>query len=477
MMLGGESTRILVLSYTNHALDQFLEDLLKIGITSNDMIRLGSKSTAITADLSFETRFRRSNTRQSTEALIRLFHNRQGMHDAREEMQKALSLAFSPVKLIDVLEQLRFAEDDQDVLCWRAFQVPTRSDGFTTAGRDGKSIKEDYLISRWNQGKDPGLFHWLIDDEYGPVWAVPGSQRKKQMQGWINAVQEERLETLKNLIDRSNEAHEETEALFNEAKCSFVSKKRVIGCTTTAAAKYFNLIKAAKPSLVLVEEAGEIQESHILTALSPETTQLVLIGDHKQLRPKCNNYALSVEKDDGYDLNRSMFERLILQGHHHVTLRNQHRMDPEISQLVRAMTYPELLDAEKTNGRPQIRGIDGRVTFINHDRMETAVSEIHDLRDGGHKASKENRFEAEMILKIVKYLGQQGYKTTNMVVLTPYLGQLRLLRDMLSKENDPLLSDLDSFELIRVGLITSAAAHVERGRIRLSTIGEPRDYS
>lgn len=59
-----------------------------------------------------------------------------------------------------------------------------------------------------------------------------------------------------------------------------------------------------------------------------------------------------------------------------------------------------------------------------------------------------------------------------MVVLTPYLGQLRLLRDMLSTENDPLLSYLDSFELVRAGLLTSAAGKVEKGQIRLSTIGK-----
>lgn len=34
-------------------------------------------------------------------------------------------------------------------------------------------------------------------------------------------------------------------------------------------------------ALVLVEEAGEIPESHILTSLGPQTQQLILIGDHQ----------------------------------------------------------------------------------------------------------------------------------------------------------------------------------------------------
>jgi hypothetical protein len=37
---------------------------------------------------------------------------------------------------------------------------------------------------------------------------------------------------------------------------------------------------------VVCEEAAEVLESHILASLSPQTEQLILIGDHEQLRPK-----------------------------------------------------------------------------------------------------------------------------------------------------------------------------------------------
>lgn len=53
------------------------------------------------------------------------------------------------------------------------------------------------------------------------------------------------------------------------------------GCTTTAAAKYREDINAAEPDILLVEEAGEILESHILTAMGRSTKQLILIGDHQ----------------------------------------------------------------------------------------------------------------------------------------------------------------------------------------------------
>lgn len=65
---------------------------------------------------------------------------------------------------------------------------------------------------------------------------------------------------------------------------------------------------------MIVEEAGEIFESHVLTSLSANIKHVILIGDHKQLRPKTECYELTVEAGKSFDLNRSLFERLIMEG-------------------------------------------------------------------------------------------------------------------------------------------------------------------
>jgi len=222
-------------------------------------------------------------------------------------------------------------------------------------------------------------------------------------------------------------------------------------------------------SIVLVEEAGEILESHILTALGPETQQLILIGDHKQLRPKCS-WPLSVEQGDGFDLNRSLFERLILRGFPHVTLEHQHRMRPEFSQMIRKLTYPTLKDAPSTKNREELRGFIDNFIFLDHTHPELKLDKSKEIRDG-NSSSKQNEFEAQMILKCVRYLAQQGYGSDKLVVLTPYLGQLRLLRDQLAKDNDPILNDLDSFDLIKAGLFVDTRSKNMKPSLRLSTIG------
>jgi hypothetical protein len=46
--------------------------------------------------------------------------------------------------------------------------------------------------------------------------------------------------------------------------------------------------------IVLVEEAAEVMEAHILASLAPSTEHLILIGDHEQLRPKAQLYEMQV---------------------------------------------------------------------------------------------------------------------------------------------------------------------------------------
>lgn len=106
-----------------------------------------------------------------------------------------------------------------------------------------------------------------------------------------------------------------------------------------------------------------------------------------------NNYHLTVEKDEGYDLNRSLFERLILRGYPHRTLMEQHRMRPEIADLVRHITYPELRDSPSTENRPDVRGIGDNVVFINHNKPEDEDAVIQERKaDEMGKSSKQNTY-------------------------------------------------------------------------------------
>ena len=49
-------------------------------------------------------------------------------------------------------------------------------------------------------------------------------------------------------------------------------------------------MKGLSPRVLLVEEAGQVMEAHILGSLVPSIEHLILIGDPLQLRPTLNNY-------------------------------------------------------------------------------------------------------------------------------------------------------------------------------------------
>ena len=197
----------------------------------------------------------------------------------------------------------------------------------------------------------------------------------------------------------------------------------------------------------------------------------------RQLRPKVNHYLLTIEKGEGYDLNRSLFERLVLKGYPHQRLTQQHRMRPEISQLIRELTYPDLIDAPTTKNRADLRGVQDNIIFINHDHPEDETPQLADRRDMNTTSSKQNSYEVQMVLKILRYLAQQGYGTEEIVILTPYLGQLQKLQMALKKDNDPILDDLDSYELVRAGLLTPATAKMSKRPIRIATIGKSASLS
>lgn len=118
---------------------------------------------------------------------------------------------------------------------------------------------------------------------------------------------------MKRLRILSNEIKDVSEQLkqlnqYKDVEC--LQQADVIAMTTTGAAKHKQLLDQVRSKILVAEEAGQILEAHLITALRPEAEHLVLIGDYEQLRPSVNVYELETK----YHLDISMFERLIKNG-------------------------------------------------------------------------------------------------------------------------------------------------------------------
>ena len=151
-------------------------------------------------------------------------------------------------------------------------------------------------------------------------------------------------------------------------------------------------------------------------------------------------------------------------------------MRPEISALVRALTYPDLTNGPCTGSYPLIRGLQNTVIFIDHQHPEDDDSTLSDPKHLGMATSKRNKFEVDMVVRIVRYLRQQGYSAGEMTVLTPYLSQLVLLRETLEVINQVMFGERDT-ELLEVTgleeLLGRFALGDRRKRdLKVSTIGE-----
>ena len=252
---------------------------------------------------------------------------------------------------------------------------------------------------------------------------------------WHSLYQDHVFKKCGEELKKYNKLCSELEHVRREVDQCVLEHADLIGMTTTGAARYQRILNLVKPKIVIIEEAAEILESHIVSALNAGTQHLVLIGDHKQLRPKPNVYNLSKK----YRLDVSLFERLILNNHPHVTLTIQHRMRPEIAELVKPHIYDILLNHSSVENYPNIRGVSTNLYFISHDKPEHTVT---------HLLSHSNDHEAKYLVAFCQYLLQQNYAPNQITILVTYSGQLLAMRELMPKNsfNGVRLSTVDNFQ-------------------------------
>lgn len=185
-----------------------------------------------------------------------------------------------------------------------------------------------------------------------------------------------------------------------------------------------------------LQEAAEVLEAHIVTALTEHCQHLILIGDHKQLKPSTADY----QTETKFQLGISLFERMVLNGVECHTLNVQHRMRPEISALITPSIYPNLQDHESVKGREDIRGLEKNLFFIDHKHLEEVCTET----------SKKNMHEATFLISLARHLILNGYEGKQITILAAYLGQmyemLKLKKQHLLLLKDVRIAVLDNYQ-------------------------------
>ncbi|PAA46420.1 hypothetical protein BOX15_Mlig016543g4 [Macrostomum lignano] len=221
---------------------------------------------------------------------------------------------------------------------------------------------------------------------------------------------------IKEQFDTIQRLESEKRLLEVKADASILRRRRIIGMTITGASIHRELLDLVQPGVLLVEEAAEVSEPHLLACFGHRTEQLILIGDHKQLRPQTESYKLA--KD--YHLDVSMMERLIANGIKYDQLELQSRMKPELSILLRDI-YPNLRDNLEVVSRDlQPRCFTVPTFFWTHRELEST--------SGGHGAT--NMEEAQRCVRLAMFLILQGCDPDRITILSAYRRQTGLIRNL-----------------------------------------------
>ncbi|KAK2766019.1 hypothetical protein FQN54_007534 [Arachnomyces sp. PD_36] len=451
---------IVVVCYTNHALDQFLEHLIEVGI--DKIIRIGGRSTSKALEGKNIRDISVNETKTRNEKQI-IGSNFAEIELLEKEVQRTLKQASHTrtVKWNNIENHLRV-------------HFPEVHRQFSLVGKDGfKQVSKLDLLDRWKAGVGEDLrklggplptLASIITASKQSIFRLALPDRRLLLEHMVEKVRNSLAEKISGVVQEDTERRARINTVYDEVDRRLLETADVIGVTTTGLAKRIAVLQHVNAKVVICEEAGEVLEAHMLSTLIPSVEHLIQIGDHQQLRPQISNFQLSMESKEGkmYQLDRSQFERLAMVNQGEAPfpvaqLNVQRRMRPEISNLIRSTVYPELKDHDTVERLPDVVGMRDNIFWYDHTNHE----------DGGNPAVKQrsqsNTWEVEMVHALVKHIVRQGaYNSRDIAVLTPYVGQLQKLRAVMRQDFEIVLSEKDEDILVKDGYIEDLAINSEQ---------------
>ncbi|PWW74135.1 P-loop containing nucleoside triphosphate hydrolase protein [Tuber magnatum] len=209
-----------------------------------------------------------------------------------------------------------------------------------------------------------------------------------------------------------------------EKYAHILGSAKLVGLTTTGLSKNRSLLAAVQPRVLLIEEAAETLEGLVTAGCMPSIEHLILVGDHKQLRGHC---AVSELAGAPFNLEISMFERLVNNKLPFDMLQKQRRMRPEIRELLTPIYQGLVEDHSCVLGRPGVPGMGDTHVFwyshLNPDQMDSGTSRI-------------NTEEAAMIVGFIEHLVLNKTMPEKITVLTFYGGQKHEITKRVRRNNN-----------------------------------------
>jgi hypothetical protein len=101
------------------------------------------------------------------------------------------------------------------------------------------------------------------------IHALPTAERQTLLNHWINEVCFEMVAGLSATVDDAANTHIQLSKIHDEADRRVLQGADVIGVTTSGLAKRISVLKHVQCKVIICEEAGEVMEPHMISALLP----------------------------------------------------------------------------------------------------------------------------------------------------------------------------------------------------------------
>ena len=284
---------------------------------------------------------------------------------------------------------------------------------------------------------------------------------------WVAGMPQDEIDLLRSLLDAKMRVEDwgplsDTEDVAPDPIKSFNSiwlrvqkyyLQRARGVFLTASMAGSRACRVIPVQCVLLDEASQIKEAEALNAIVrhlPTLRKVVLLGDHKQLPPTIISAHIS---EFGDSAKLSLMHRMILAGHAHTMLVEQHRMHPHIADIVNELFYEKKLKNGKTVFRRENASLFGewasweglveprQALFISVEDPVTMFKEA-----GGF--SKCNPTYIHAVLTIIESMRNFGIPLSEILLITFYAAQKRCY-DRLFKARGISVRTFDTSQQIR----------------------------
>lgn len=262
---------------------------------------------------------------------------------------------------------------------------------------------------------------------YPQLWSIRRTIR--QMYDNPQGNRESRHQKIARLRDHATELELQIrESIFNDA--------RVIACTLTGSAS--QLLAGRHFGTLFIDEAAQAMEPACWIAIQ-KANRVILAGDHRQLSPtiKCP------EALEG-GLDRTLMQQIAENKPSAVSLLTvQYRMCNDIMQFPNQEFYEGKLTSAPSVSYRGILDWDTGVEWIDSRQKDNSESltETDVIGEKEDSTSYVNPVEAEITLRTLHdYFDKIGkdrilYERLDVGIITPYQGQVRLLRKMVKHDN------------------------------------------